>query len=1200
MTNLASPRPTSPWHPDYAAVSIRLASPETIRSWSHGEVRQMVTLNANDLKAQPGGLFCEQIFGPTRDWTCSCGKYAGIAHQSTVCEICGVQITLSRVRGKRMGHIELASPVVHTWFITGEHAHLAILLGIAASDLQEVIYFRKHLVLDPGTAPLRAMDLLTEEQLRTAVALHGDAFTALTGAAAVKELLRRLDLAKLNADLRRELAAPSAAQDRARITRRLAMAEDLQSSGNDPQWMVMTVIPVIPPALRPLIPLDNGNFLTSDLNELYRVVIFRNNKLRKLIELNAPAVIIHGEQCALQKAVDALFDNDHCRPSVIDEGRRLLSLTDMIHGRRGRFRENLRGKRTDFSACAVVVPDPGLALDQCGLPEAIICELFQPFIIRLLVERGHAASLAAGKHLLDQRDDAVWEVIDEAIEEKVVLLNRIPTLYRHGVLAFAPVRVAGHAIHLHPLLGKRFRIHFAGERMAVHLPLSSEAQREARDLVLATANFFSQADGHPAIAVSSSIVLGCAFLTLARAGQPGEGTRFSDINEVRIALEAGAIGIHALIRMRLPAGTRIADSNPDVWTVTTLPATTLVDTTPGRLLFHETLPADLPFFNRQQDKRSLRQMITNAGNHSGRAGVGPLLDALARLGFTYATRSGLSLASADCSAPAELPGILAQADIRIAKFDKALRRGLITEQETSRNVIEVWTYTAEAISSVIADRLKREQPGTSDLDPLALMNPALSGASRRNLRFILGMRGLMAKPGGEIITTPVRAGFRAGLSPSDYHTLARGTRVKPIEHARKLTATRSLTRALMAVAHAVMVRGHDCGTADGITKIISTRFDNLTGRIARDPIVDPITAAVIVAANDLITRAHAESIAAAGITSVRVRSPVTCAATRGICRLCYGGDPGRGRLVDLGAAVGVVAALALAAIAARTLTQVRRRFFICGYGPPAMEGEESESSLRLAPSGPLPRLREILEARPPKDPAILAEISGTVDFGERRRGRRTMLIRSDLPDASGHLADHPSCTTVEQAIPPGKHYRVHKNDRVQAGDPLVDGDPILQDLLRLKGEAGVLAYILMEISGFYRVQGVPIDDRHIETIVRQMLSMVAIADPGDLPHRPGQLVHKSRIRSENRDAQAAGRRPATVTPTVMGITTAARHTQSFIAAAALLDTRQVLADAALAGRRDPLAGLQENQILGHLVPCGTGYAAAQTHDHPAH
>ncbi len=1330
--------------PDYNAVSIRLASPEVVRSWSQGEVKRPETINYRNYKAEKDGLFCEKIFGPTKDWECFCGKYSGVKYKGIVCEKCGVLVTHSRVRRERMGHINLVAPVAHIWFFKAMPSRLGTLLGVKQSSLVQVVYFQKYIVTDPGTTPLEYMEVLSEEQYRKHLDTYGDDFKAMMGGEAIQELVQHLDLDTLISDLRDELANTRAKQKIEKLTKRLRLAEDLRISGNDPQWMLLTTIPVIPPDLRPLVPLENGNFATSDLNDLYRRVIYRNNRLKKLIELNAPGIIIRNEKRMLQQAVDALFDNGRCQRAVFGSGNRpLKSLTDMIKGKQGRFRENLLGKRVDYSARSVIVVGPNLKLHQCGLPKAIILELFQPFIIRALKERGFAETVKAAKRKLERRDEEVWEVLDEVIQGRVVLLNRAPTLHRMGIQAFEPVMIDGSSIQLHPLVCQGFNADFDGDQMAVHLPLSIEAQTEARVLMLSTNNIFSPANGRPIISADQDIVLGCYFLTRDMENQPGEGKVFASYDEVEMAYEHGAVTLHTPIKVQLAADRLVASSSALRKSVA---AGSLIETTVGRVFFNEHLPADLPYYNFTQDKGSLSRVIADCFEVLGRQETIDVLDYIKTMGFRYSTRSGISFGVADLDTPAEKDEIIAEADKKALKLLKAYQRGLITAQERHRSVRDVWNHATEAVGKALMANLRQKTGANDYINPVYAMATSKARGSETQLRQLAGMRGLMAKPNGEIIETPIRASFKDGLRVLEYFTSTHGARKGLADTALKTADSGYLTRKLVDVAQDVIVTEHDCGTVGGITKAVIyegdevkvSLADSIIGRIARDSIVDIITDEVVVQENEVITVEAARRIEEMGFEKIRVRSPLTCESKVGVCQLCYGKDRSRDNLAEMGLAIGVIAAQSIGepgtqltmrtfhiggvagTSSEETLYRARKagvvafenlrtvenadgatvvlnrngeliirdasgrnlehfkvpvgsmvKFhdgdkvkrgdvlveweaanipILCDIGgkvrfeaivpevtmreelDPAtgitnkviLEGKGDlhpqviledddgnpvayypipekatlrvEEGRKVTPgtllastpremSGPtditggLPRVTELFEARSPKDPAVMAEIDGVVDFGERKRGKRTIVIRGE------------GGTEVEHAIPQGKHYRVHKGDRVKAGDPLVDGTLVPKDLLRICGEEVLQEYLLAEVQQVYRAQNVTIDDKHIECVVRQMLRKVDVSDPGDLPYLQGQIVDKIILRSENQKALMEGKRPATYTPKLMGITRAALQSESFISAASFQETTKVLADASLAGRVDKLQGLKENVILGHLVPCGTGFHA---------
>ncbi|TVR11071.1 MAG: DNA-directed RNA polymerase subunit beta' [Planctomycetota bacterium] len=1333
--------------PDYNAVSIRLASPDVVRSWSQGEVKRPETINYRNYKAEKDGLFCEKIFGPTKDWECFCGKYSGVKYKGIVCEKCGVLVTHSRVRRERMGHINLVSPVVHIWFFKAMPSRLATLLGIKASSLQQVVYFQKYIVVDPGTTPLEYMEILSEEAYRKAVDKYGDDFKAMMGAEAIQELVGHLELESLIADLREELAGTRAKQKIEKITKRLRLCEDLKNSGNDPQWMIQTTIPVIPPDLRPLVPLENGNFATSDLNDLYRRVIYRNNRLKKLVELNAPGIIIRNEKRMLQQAVDALFDNGRCQRAVFGSGNRpLKSLTDMIKGKQGRFRENLLGKRVDYSARSVIVVGPRLKLHQCGLPKAIVLELFQPFIIRELKERGFAETVKAAKRKLERRDEEVWEVIDDVIKGRVVLLNRAPTLHRMGIQAFEPVMIEGNAIQLHPLVCQGFNADFDGDQMAVHLPLSIEAQVEARVLMLSTNNIFSPANGSPIISADQDIVLGCYFVTLQQEGGLGEGKTFSTVDEVRMALDHGVVELHSMIKMYLPEGSLLNDGGINLKKVR---AKEPVETTPGRVLFNEILPEGMPFYNITQNKGTLRKVIADCFEILGRQSTIDVLDAVKDVGFRYSTLSGLSFGYADLTAPPEKEAIIADADKQSLKYQKAYMRGMITAHERHRNVRDVWNHATELIGKKLMEKLSEDTHADNNyINPVYAMAVSKARGNETQVRQLAGMRGLMAKPNGEIIETPIRASFKDGLRVLEYFTSTHGARKGLADTALKTADSGYLTRKLVDVAQDVIISENDCGTVAGVTKAVIyegeqikiSLADAVVGRTARDTVVDIITDEVVVRENDIISLEQARRLEEMGFEKLRVRSPLTCESKSGVCQKCYGMDLSRGQSVELGLAAGVIAAQSIGepgtqltmrtfhigGVAGvhseetsyksrkagkvefenlRTVTNQEGRVVVLnrngelvlkdksgriierfkvpvGSSMSVADGEEIKKGAMVAEweaatipiiselggvvryehiipevtmreerdqstgiinkvilegkgdlhpqvvienaagesiavypipekatlrvdegqeiaggtliastpremggssdiTGGLPRVTELFEARPPKDPAVMAEIDGFVDFGERKRGKRTIIVRGT------------SGTEIEHPIPQGKHYRVHRGDRVRAGDPLVDGTLVPKDLLRICGEEALQHYLLTEIQAVYRAQNVTIDDKHIEAIIRQMLRKVEIVDPGDLPYLQGQVVDKIIIKDENQKALAEGKAPATFEPRLMGITRAALQSESFISAASFQETTKVLADASLAGRVDNLAGLKENVILGHLVPCGTGFRAYQ-------
>ncbi|MDO8125764.1 MAG: DNA-directed RNA polymerase subunit beta' [Candidatus Brocadiales bacterium] len=1334
---------------EYDAVNIRLASPEDIRSWSYGEVKKPETVNYRTYRPEKDGLFCERIFGPERNWECFCGKYKGIKHKGIVCDRCGVKITHSRERRKRMGHITLAAPVIHIWFFKAMPSRLGTLLGMKTTALERVIYFQDYVVIDPGNTPLNEHQLLSEEEYRDCLEKYGEhSFKAGMGAETVKTLLQRLDLSKLSKNLREELGTTASRQRQREIVRRLELVEAVRDSGNKPEWMVLTIIPVIPPDLRPLVLLESGNFATSDLNDLYRRVINRNNRLKKLLDLNAPEVIIRNEKRMLQQAVDALFDNERSkRPVLGSNNRPLKSLTDMIKGKQGRFRENLLGKRVDYSARSVIVVGPELKLHQVGLPKKIALELFQPFIIRRLKEIGQADTIKSAKRILSKREEIVWDILEEVVRHHPVLLNRAPTLHRIGIQAFEPVLIEGNAIKLHPLVCKGFNADFDGDQMAVHLPLSYEAQIEAITLMLSTNNIFSPASGEPIISPSQDIVLGCSYLTHFIAedqkdGGDGRTKAFSCTDEVLLAHDEKKVKVHTHIRLRLPKEKKVVGTGG-----AETPKEGFVETTVGRVIFNCILPEALPFYNFNLNQKGLNRIIQDCYKLLGREQTIELLDAVKDLGFKECTKAGLSLSASDLKMPRKKKEILAKAEAEVEKIQGFYRKGSITEGERYNQVIDCWTDASNTVAEEMLIELENDvRDGKRYLNPVFLMTASGARGSTQQIRQLAGMRGLMAKPSGRIIEAPIKANFREGLGVLEYFSSTHGARKGLADTALKTADSGYLTRKLADVAQNVVVTGEDCGTLGGITKSAIYRGEKvevpmskiITGRTARSNIVDLVKDEVIAKENELIDEDKAKRIESLGYEKIRVRSPLTCEMPLGVCAKCYGMDLSRGKLVEEGTAVGIIAAQSIgepgtqltmrtfhiggtaarsvgeSEIAAKragfvqfgqnlrvvknpqgqlaslvvngelllvddkgrqidkyivplgasimveegkkvsaqqtlarwdphmtpilaeftgkirfedivedktvrteieTATGVKRKVIIehkgdlhpqiiiedntgkilSAYPIPEkayIEVEEGDSIvtgdlLAKTPreitrtediTGGLPRVTEIFEARKPKDPAVISEIDGMVELGEKRRGKRTIIIKDEVSELQR-----------EHLVPRGKHLKVHRSDRVKAGDPLVEGPMVLQDILRICGEEELQQYMLKEVQNVYKSQNVPIDDKHIEIIIAQMLRKVTIDDSGDTDLLPGQVIEKVRFREENKRIREAKGKPVTAKPMLMGITKASLQSDSFISAASFQETTKVLTLAALKGQKDPLVGLKENVILGHLVPAGTGF-----------
>lgn len=1399
---------------DYAAVTIKLASQKDIRNWSYGEVKKPETINYRTYRPEKDGLFCERIFGPGKDWECYCGKYKGMKHKGIVCDRCGVKVIHSRVRRKRMGHINLASPVAHIWFFKAMPSRMSTLLGMKVNSLERVIYFQDYVVVDPGKTSLKKFELLSEDKYRELQYKHGEkAFRAGMGAEAIKELLQTLNMDELLKDLSLQYEKTGSKQKQKELIKRLKLIKMIKESGNSPDWMILDVIPVIPPDLRPLILLDSGNFATSDLNDLYRRLINRNNRLKKLLDMNAPEVIIKNEKRMLQQSVDALFDNSRCRRPVLGTGNRpLKSLTDMIKGKQGRFRENLLGKRVDYSARSVIVVGPELKLHQCGLPKKIALELFQPFIIRKLKELGHADTIKSARKMLERKDDRVWDILEEVIHEHPVLLNRAPTLHRMGIQAFEPILIEGNAIKIHPLVCTGFNADFDGDQMAVHLPLSIEAQVEASTLMLSTNNIFSPANGQPIIAPSQDIVLGCYYLTKEKRGEPGENSVMTSFDEVFLAHAHRKVNYHTIIWYTLE-NLQMVNPKPTEEQI----KGKCLRTTVGRVIFNGILHPSMPYYNMDLDKKSINRIIADCYNLVGRAATLKLLDDLKSLGFYSATVAGISFSKDNLLVPIQKADIIRQAQENVDKFEVAFKEGQITEQERHNNIIDCWTHAREKVGKAMMEALSHGHGSDGkSFNPVYLMADSGARGSQEQIRQLAGMRGLMAKPNGAIIETPIIANFREGLKVLEYFSSTHGARKGLADTALKTADAGYLTRKLADVAQNVVINEVDCGTIFGISKgavkqgeeVKVALSDNIYGRIARDTIENKQTGEVIVPENGLITREIAKKIEALGFEKIRVRSPLTCETPLGICSKCYGMDLSSGKLVEEGMAVGIIAAQSIGepgtqltmrtfhigGIAMKAREEPSIRFAIKGSrvlvkfvdmnvvknkegkhvvisrnaslslrheeiielpkdtqvrvvvgqqvvpGTPSeiigikarkeikgrmngivkeIEGEidakrvstskckitivnvesinmplgsvlnkleatgkiledgsilenipgeiviatwephtrpifteregyvrygdivpnvtmrqdakgkviiehkgekhpaidiqdshgqtqsvyylpekahiEVEDGAHVMPgtllakiprevsgtqdiTGGLPRVTEILEARRPKNPTVISEIDGVVTLGDKRRGKRTIIVENEE-----------SRTKKEHLVPYGKELRVRKDERVKAGDALVDGSKVPHDILKSCGASVLQSYLLEEIQSVYRSQNVKIDDKHIEIIISQMMRKVKVDKPGDTDFLPGSVTDKFYFQQINEKVRSEGKKPATHKPLLLGITKASLQSESFISAASFQETTKVLTEAALAGKRDNLLGLKENVILGHMVPAGTGF-----------
>ncbi len=1138
----------------FDSIRIGLASPEQIRAWSHGEVKKPETINYRTLKPERDGLFCEKIFGPTKDWECRCGKYKRIRYKGIVCERCGVEVTLSDVRRDRMGHIELAAPVSHIWYFKGIPSRMGLLLDMSPRDLERVLYFASYVVIDPGETSLLERQLLTEGEYRQARERFGNKFRARMGAEAIEEILQRLDMDEQAEELREEIETASS-QRRKRAIRRLEVVEDFRKSGNHAEWMILDVLPVIPPELRPMVQLDGGRFATSDLNDLYRRVINRNNRLKRLLDLGAPEIIVRNEKRMLQEAVDALIDNGRRGRPVTGPGNRpLKSLSDLLKGKQGRFRQNLLGKRVDYSGRSVIVIGPDLRIDQCGIPKEMALELFKPFVMRELVERETAQNIKSAKRMVDQGRDEVWDVLAEVIEGHPVLLNRAPTLHRLGIQAFEPVLVEGRAIQIHPLVCTAYNADFDGDQMAVHVPLSAEAQSEARTLMMAAHHILNPKDGRPVAAPTHDMVVGIYYLTIPDVPleevDEKEARTYASADEVFMAYEREVIGLHEPIRLRVDGK--------------------LMFTTTGRVIFNEVFPEEIPFVNETVGSARLEELVLECYRQVGTDATSQMLDRMKDVGYEYATNSGLTIAVSDIEVPVEKQKLMEEAEQRVEQIGEQYRQGLLTDDERHEQVIDVWTETKDRITQNIMDAMDKKNP---------VFMMATSGARGNEAQIVqmAGMRGLMSDPSGRTIELPVKSNFREGLTVIEYFTSTHGTRKGLADTALRTAQSGYLTRRLVDVSQDVMVNREDCGTDEGLKlrpiydgrEMIESVAERAVGRYSFTDLVDPETGEVLVAADEMISEDVAERLKELDAKygeefSVRVRSVLTCDTRHGVCAKCYGRDLATSWPVNVGEAVGIIAAESIG----EPGTQMTMRTFHTG----GIAGEDITQGL--------PRVEELFEARNPKGQALIADRGGTVSFETTRGGKRAVAI----VDSEGGME--------KQAIPEGAVLRVAEGDQVSAGEELTEGVINPHDLLRIKGDRRVQGHLLEEIQRVYRMQGVTINDKHVEVVIRQMLKKVKIVDPGDTELLPGSQVDRHECRRINRVVREEGGEPATYQPLLLGITKAALATDSFLSAASFQETTRVLTQAATGGAEDTLHGLKENVIIGKLIPAGTGLQAS--------
>ncbi|WP_017729606.1 DNA-directed RNA polymerase subunit beta' [Halalkalibacterium ligniniphilum] len=1169
---------------NFEYMKIGLASPNKIRSWSRGEVKKPETINYRTLKPEKDGLFCERIFGPQKDWECHCGKYKRVRYKGVVCDRCGVEVTRAKVRRERMGHIELAAPVSHIWYFKGIPSRMGLVLDMSPRSLEEVIYFASYVVTDPGDTPLEKKQLLSEKEYRSYYDKYGRSFTAQMGAEAIRKLLMDIDLEKEVDALKEELLTAQG-QRRTRAIKRLEVLEAFRNSGNEPSWMILDVLPVIPPELRPMVQLDGGRFATSDLNDLYRRVINRNNRLKRLLDLGAPNIIVQNEKRMLQEAVDALIDNGRRGRPVTGPGNRpLKSLSHMLKGKQGRFRQNLLGKRVDYSGRSVIVVGPNLKMYQCGLPKEMALELFKPFVMKELVSKGLAHNIKSAKRKVERVQPEVWDVLEEVIKEHPVLLNRAPTLHRLGIQAFEPTLVEGRAIKLHPLVCTAYNADFDGDQMAVHVPLSAEAQAEARILMLAAQNILNPKDGKPVVTPSQDMVLGNYYLTMEREDAKGEGSIFKDTNEALIAYQNGYVHLHT--RVAIPVASlgksTFKEEQYDQLLLTTV----------GKLIFNEILPDSFPYVNEPtetnlQIETPQKYMVPSTTNvkelFAEREIVPPfkkgflgniiaevfkkfkitetskMLDRMKDLGFKFSTKAGITVGVADIVVLAEKKEILADAENKVERVLKQFRRGLITEEERYDRVISIWSEAKD----VIQDKLM----GTLDKrNPIFMMSDSGARGNASNFTQLAGMRGLMANPSGRIIELPIKSSFREGLTVLEYFISTHGARKGLADTALKTADSGYLTRRLVDVAQDVIVRSDDCGTDRGLdvsaikegNEVIEDLYDRLVGRVAFKTVRHPETGDVLVKKNELIHEDIAKEIVDAGVEQVTIRSVFTCDTRHGVCKKCYGRNLATGSDVEVGEAVGIIAAQSIG----EPGTQLTMRTFHTG----GVAGDDITQGL--------PRIQELFEARNPKGQAVISEIEGEVTH-IKETDKREVTIQGEME-------------TKTYAIPYGARIKVKIGDVVDSGQSLTEGSIDPKELLKVRGVTGVEEYLLREVQKVYRMQGVEIGDKHVEVMVRQMLRKIRVIDAGDTDVLPGSLIEIQHFNDENQKVLLAGKRPATGRPVLLGITKASLETDSFLSAASFQETTRVLTDAAIKGKRDELLGLKENVIIGKLIPAGTG------------
>ena len=1177
----------------FEALKIGIASPEKIRSWSYGEVKKPETINYRTLRPERDGLFCEKIFGPTKDFECACGKYKRVRYKNIICDRCGVEVTRSKVRRERMGHIELATPVSHIWYFKGVPSRMGLVLDMSPRDLEEVLYFVSYVVIDKGIAPLENKQTLSEKEYRQYYEKYGDGFKVGMGAEAIKELLKKIDLEKEIAQISKELE-DAQGQKRTRLLKRIDVLDAFYKSGNRPEWMIFDCIPVIPPDLRPMIQLDGGRFATSDLNDLYRRVINRNNRLKKLIDLNAPSIIIQNEKRMLQEAVDALFDNGRRGRSVTGAGNRpLKSLSSMLKGKQGRFRQNLLGKRVDYSGRSVIVVGPSLKMYQCGIPKDMALELFKPHVIHELVERDIAHNIKAAKRLIENKDPKVWDVVEDVIKEHPVLLNRAPTLHRLGIQAFEPVLIGGKAIRLHPLVCTAFNADFDGDQMAVHVPLSEEAQAEARILMLGANNILSPKDGTPIVTPSQDMVLGNYYITMEKAGLPGEGRVFKDSNEALMAYERRELTLHT--RIALPVNSfkhkLFTETQKGKYLVTTV----------GKIKFNEILPDSFAYINEPTSdniqnitpnkyfieqgqnipeviksmplvkpfaKGILEKIIAQIFKRYKTTETSIMLDKLKDLGFKYSTLAGITISISDVVTSDKKNEIIAEANKMVEKINKQYNRGLITNEERFNKVISTW----DAAKGEVQKELQAKADADMD-NPIFMMMHSKARGSISNFTQIAGMRGIMSKPDGTPVEIPITSNFREGLSVAEFFLSTHGARKGSADTALKTADSGYLTRRLVDVSQDIIVREEDCGTENGVVvrafindktgEVIERLYDRILGRYANKKVINPTTKEVICEKLDLITEAIADKIIAAGIEEVEIRTTLTCNTVNGVCRKCYGRNLATGNIVEIGEAVGIMAAQSIG----EPGTQLTMRTFHTGG---VAGGEDITQGL--------PRIQELFEARIPKGKATIAEINGKVTKIEEDHGKYKISITNDL-ETKEHVTNY------------GSKLRVEIGDVVTTGDKLTEGSISSKELLAVTDPLTTQEYILKEVQHVYRSQAVDISDKHVEIIAKRMISKIRIVEAGDTKFLPGSLVNFNEFTEGNKEVIISGKKPASGKPILLGITKASLETDSFLSAASFQETTRILTDASIKGKVDTLQGLKENVIIGKLIPAGTGIKA---------